>query len=122
MRKYFEYLDDLRESGVLRVTQFPDHIMREFLIPSSQAYDIVAEWLKIGFFRSGTQLSQAEVTAHLLKLIRANDRMGVTNLYKLIKQELPDIPDNMLAKAYLFLYKRVVKAWKEFNDTMSFWT
>ena len=47
MKKYFEYLDDLLESGIVKVSQFPDYIMRDDRISSSQAYGIVAEWLKI---------------------------------------------------------------------------
>lgn len=42
----FEYLDDLRESGVTNMWGAPVYLMQEYGLNSRQARDIVTEWMR----------------------------------------------------------------------------
>lgn len=53
-----------------------------------------------------TDLTQVEVTVDVFRLIRANDEMRPRNLWILIKEELSEIPEEMLKEAIKNLYER----------------
>lgn len=42
----FEYLDDLRESGIVNMFGSPEFIQDEFGLSQDMARDIVSEWMR----------------------------------------------------------------------------
>lgn len=45
-KKYYDYLDDLRESGVVNMFGARPHLEREFKLAKQQASDILTDWMK----------------------------------------------------------------------------
>lgn len=41
----FEYLDNLRESGICNMFESPNHVQKEFGIDRYESRDIVKEWM-----------------------------------------------------------------------------
>lgn len=41
----FEYLDNLRESGICNMFESPNHIQKEFGLDRYESRDIVKEWM-----------------------------------------------------------------------------
>jgi hypothetical protein len=46
MKKYFDYLNDLRESGVTNMWGAGEYLVEEFGIDAAEAKDILVEWIK----------------------------------------------------------------------------
>ena len=41
----FEYLDNLRESGICNMFESPNHVQKEFGLDRYESRDIVKEWM-----------------------------------------------------------------------------
>lgn len=52
-------------------------------------------------------MTQTEITAEVLKIIRANESINAKGLHILVKEHLPEISDKELAIAYLYLYEKL---------------
>ncbi len=46
MKKYFDYLNELRESGVTNMWGAGEYLVEEFGIDAAEAKDILVEWIK----------------------------------------------------------------------------
>jgi len=46
LKKYFDYLNDLRESGVTNMWGAGEYLVEEFGIDAAEAKDILVEWIK----------------------------------------------------------------------------
>ena len=46
MKKYFGYLNDLRESGVTNMWGAGEYLVEEFGIDAAEAKEILVEWIK----------------------------------------------------------------------------
>lgn len=47
MEKYFDYLDDLRESGITNMWNAPTYLKRDFNLDKKSSQLIFQEWMKI---------------------------------------------------------------------------
>lgn len=52
-------------------------------------------------------MTQTEVNAEVLRIVRANDYLTTNKVWKLMKEYLPDVPLEMLYEAINFLYDKV---------------
>ncbi len=46
LKKYFDYLNDLRESGVTNMWGAGEYLVEEFGIDAAEAKEILVEWIK----------------------------------------------------------------------------
>jgi hypothetical protein len=46
MKKYFDYLNDLRKSGVTNMWGAGEYLVEEFGIDAAEAKEILVEWIK----------------------------------------------------------------------------